>query len=138
MMSRLIYSALLPAMIASAAPARRKYVCKSPSPVLECYWTHGRLGFTNGTPSLRLWKIGTTRILGIYSGPEAYLGDQSGENLDNENPQLPTNIGAKLKAFHNEIYADFEICPLEPEKPQTMQPACIMAARNIVVEDFSK
>jgi hypothetical protein len=31
------------------------------------------------------------------------------------------------------MFADFEICPLEPEKPQTMQAACIDSAKNIVM-----
>jgi len=32
------------------------------------------------------------------------------------------------------IFADFEVCPLEPEKLGTMQAACIESAKNIVVE----
>jgi len=33
-----------------------------------------------------------------------------------------------------DVYADFEVCPLEPEKPGAMQAACIESAKNIVVE----
>jgi len=32
------------------------------------------------------------------------------------------------------IFANFEVCPLEAEKPGTMQAACIESAKNIVVE----
>jgi hypothetical protein len=32
------------------------------------------------------------------------------------------------------IFADFEVCPFEPEKEGSMQPACIESAKNIVVE----
>jgi len=32
------------------------------------------------------------------------------------------------------IFANFEVCPLEPEKPGAMQAACIESAKNIVVE----
>ncbi|MGC2163200.1 MAG: hypothetical protein WA634_14910 [Silvibacterium sp.] len=113
----------------------RRYVCKTPKLAPSCYWTRGQLKFWEGTPSLRLWKIGTRRILGIYSGPATYPGDLDG---DNEHPELPPNVQAKLKPFENQIYADFEVCPLEPEKPKTMQAACLEAAKNIVVDNFSK
>jgi hypothetical protein len=34
----------------------------------------------------------------------------------------------------NGIYADFEVCPLEPEKPGVMQAACIESAKDIDIE----
>jgi len=132
----LLLAMLFVTISAETSPAYvRKYVCKTPKLAPSCYWTHGRLEFTEGTPALRLWKIGTRRILGIYSGPETYPGDL---NLDNENPELPANLQGRLNGFENRIYADFEVCPLEPEKPETMQAACIEAAKNIVVVDDSK
>ncbi len=48
---------------------KRKIPCKIPANAASCYWTHGRLGYSNGTPEFRLWKIGTMRMLGIYGGP---------------------------------------------------------------------
>jgi hypothetical protein len=97
---------------------------------MSCYWARGRLGVTNGAPAFRLWKIGTRRVLGIYNGPSV---DRS-ESLDNENPELPENLTRKFKPLENRVYADFEICPLEPEKLGEMQAACIESAKNIVVE----
>jgi hypothetical protein len=89
---------------------------------------------TMGTPAFRLWKIGTNRLLGIYSGPGAYQHeDQLG---DNEHPELPENVRRKFSPGKNWIFADFEVCPLEPEKKSAMQAACIESARNIVVEKF--
>jgi hypothetical protein len=82
----------------------------------------------NGTPSYRLWKIGTHRILGIYSGPSV---DRYG--LDNESPEFPPNIEKNLDSYNNVIYADFEVCPLEPEKTETMQAVCIESAKNLFV-----
>ena len=71
-------------------------------------------------------------MLGIYSGPSMYVnGDVTG---DNENPEFPANVNAKFMPNENRIFADFEICPLEPVKPGTMQAACIEAAKNIVIE----
>jgi hypothetical protein len=74
-------------------------------------------------------RLGTKRLLGIYSGPGV---DKYG--LDNENPELPANVRRKLKPGENWIFADFEVCPLEPEKPGAMQAVCIESAKNIVVE----
>ena len=83
----------------------------------------------NGTPAYRLWKIGTHRILGIYSGPSV---DRWG--LDNENPEFPLNVERNLDSYNNVIFADFEVCPLEPERSGVMQAACIETAKNLFVE----
>jgi hypothetical protein len=55
---------------------------------------------------------------------------------DNEAPELPTNVGRIFDPNNNRIFAEFEVCPLEPEKAGAMQPACIEAAKNIFVETF--
>jgi len=120
----------------AAAGSKRKIPCKTPAIASSCYWTHGRLRMSNGNPSYRLWKIGTNRLLGIHSGPSADL-----YGLDNESPEFPSNVWQKLwvsipknSPWPNTIFADFEVCPLEPEKRGAMQAACIEAAKNIVVE----
>jgi hypothetical protein len=114
-------------------PAKRKIECKTPDNSAACNWAHGRLSFYNGTPALRLWKVGTHRILGIYSGPDAWKRDA----LDNEHPELPANVERALKPFQNVIFADFEICPLEPEVAGEMQGACIQSAKNVVIGEYS-
>lgn len=114
-----------------ARPASgRKIPCKTVENAAACYWAHGRLSVYNGTPSFRLWKIGTHRIMGIYSGPEGEKRDA----LDNEHPELPANVGRALKPFQNVVFADFEICPLEPEVAGNMQAVCIESAKNIVAD----
>jgi hypothetical protein len=108
----------------------REISCKTKENANSCYWTHGRLVVANGNPSYRLWKIGTHRILGIYSGPSV---DRNG--LDNEGPELPSNVERKLRDHdsYNDLFGDFEVCPLEPEKLNAMQAACIESAKNIVI-----
>ena len=68
--------------------------------------------------------------MGIYSGPEGEKRDA----LDNEHPELPANVGRALKPFQNVVFADFEICPLEPEVAGNMQAVCIESAKNIVAD----
>ena len=120
--------------------SERTIPCKTPEIAHSCYWTRGRLSMANGNPSYRLWKIGTHRLLGIYSGPVAFNGRAQEEYaLDNEGPQLPPNVEDALwrsvkGPWPNIIYADFEVCPLDKEKPETMQAACIESAKDIVVK----
>ncbi len=113
------------------AGGKRKIPCKTPANESYCYWTHGRLSLYNGTPAFRLWEIGTHRLLGIFSGPSVDLvHDDLG---DNEHPEFPLNLQVKFHPTENRIVADFEVCPLEPQHPHTMQAACIEAAKNIAV-----
>jgi hypothetical protein len=79
---------------------------------------------------MRLWKVGTHHLLGIFSGPNAEKHDE----LDNEHPEFPPNIEHVFMPLQNRVFADFEVCPLEPERPGVMQAACIESAKNIVVE----
>jgi hypothetical protein len=129
---------------ARGTAARRKIPCKTPKIAPSCYWTHGRLQWGNGTPSWRLWKIGTNRILGIHSGANAERFDP----LDNEHPEFPAPLDKAYDADYQHkrqvndpdieipdvVFADFEVCPLEPERAGQMQSACIESAKNIVVE----
>jgi hypothetical protein len=107
----------------------RSIPCKTPRNAASCYWTHGRIGFYNGTPAIRLWKIGTNRLLGIYSGPSV---DRYG--LDNEEPQMPANLKHMFKPAGTQVYGHFEVCPLEPEREGAMQAACIESAKSLVAK----
>jgi hypothetical protein len=113
------------------ATPKRKIPCKTLENAKACYWTHGRLGAGNGTPAFRLWKVGTDRLLGVYSGPSIDWR----YSLDNENPERPANLLLKFKPLENRAYGDFEVGPLEPEKSGHMQAACVESAKNIVTEE---
>jgi hypothetical protein len=108
---------------------RRKVACKAAENAKTCYWTHGRVSLYNGNPTLRLWKIGTHRLLGIYSGPGAGPFDDG--LADEDDVELPVNL-MKHDFTKSSVFGDFEVCPLAPEKEGRMQPACIESARNIV------
>jgi hypothetical protein len=46
--------------------------CKTnPKVVGACYTVHGRATFGPGTPALRIWPVGTKRMLGVTAGPRA-------------------------------------------------------------------
>jgi hypothetical protein len=124
----------LPTTGAERPAHARKIPCKTEAIAASCYWAHGRLQYGNGTPSLRLWKTGTNRLLGIFSGPS--VNTRFDDKGDNENPELPENVSKYLRLAQSRIWADFEICPLEPEHTGVMQSACIEAAKNVFVEKF--
>jgi hypothetical protein len=88
-----------PSSIAAGRP--RKIPCKTEANEKSCYWTHGRLMAHMGTPAFRLWKIGTHRMLAIYSGTSVdFAVDDLG---DNEHPEFPSNIQRVFRPTKNGI-----------------------------------
>ncbi len=70
--------------------------------------------------------------------PVAFNGQDERYELDNENPELPSNVHHALWQsvegdWPNVIFANFEVCPLNNERPEVMQAACIESAKNIVI-----
>lgn len=108
----------------------RNIPCKTDENASMCYWTHGRLSFYNGGSNYRIWKVGTKRILAVFSGPSRF---PPRTDADRENPEFPANVDAVFRPPDNWIYADFEVCPLEPEHPGWMQAVCVESAKKIVL-----
>lgn len=132
---------------ASHIPEARKIPCKTPENASSCYWTHGRLDFYTVYPPLRIWKIGSRRILAVYSGPSAFPArDTSHLYL----PELPSNLARLYRDRANwdepepllddyvrnarSIVADFEVCPLAEEKPRKMRPVCVEEVRKVALD----
>lgn len=108
---------------------KRKISCKTSENAASCYWTRGRLQEYEGTPAYRLWKIGTHHLFGIYSGRSAWRGNRLAP--DNEDPEFPPSVRTLIRSGSVQVFGDFEICPLEPERPGFMQAACIESANNL-------
>jgi hypothetical protein len=123
------------ALWAQAVPqnaAKRKIPCKTAENAASCHWTHGRITIGNGTPAYRLWKVGTKRLLAIYSGPSTYHDPLS---LDNEDPDFPANVEKIWSPrVYRPLYGDFEVCPLAPEHSGAMRPVCVESAKNLFVD----
>lgn len=78
-------------------------------PVGEPFRVHGRLSVYNGSPSCRIWIVGTNRILGI---------DETGE----ECPISPSLLQILKEDINDRyIYADFVVSPLTRYKKGVMQ-----------------
>lgn len=110
--------------------------CKRNSRLVgECFITHGRMSFYNGTHNIRLWPIGTHRLLGVEYVPGSV------ENPTDEHPDgiywMPVEL-SDTSTFGVEIYGDFDVCPLSKKRPGAMQFVCVESARNLTVKDYNK
>ncbi len=108
-------------LLGSLSFAESKRPCKAnPYQVAPCFTVHGRLTINVGSPSARIWRIGTKRILGVS---ERY----------SQVRQVPQSLEEKLKP-DVAIYGDFEVCPFTKDRPGEMQLVCIESASNLVVK----
>jgi hypothetical protein len=103
-------------------------VCKGNPQVVEtCFTVHGRATVGPGTPALRIWPIGTKRMLGVTAGPVAD---------DADDPICPKNMLAFSKG-DEEVFGDFEVCPFTPERKSEMQMVCVQSASKLIVKPAS-
>jgi len=87
-----------------------------------CFTVHGRLSLYNGSPSARIWQIGSNRILGVTES----------RCVEPECPQMPDEL-RKMLNWEECIFAEFLVCPFTESKPEHMQFVCIESARNLHV-----
>jgi len=101
-----------------------KPTCKGNKKLVgDCFTVHGRMQAGNGTPSVRIWRVGTKRMLGV---PEAPVdGDPDVASL----PHLIYETNIRDQA----VFADFVVCPLTKEKPGEMQMVCVESATHLVL-----
>ena len=110
-------------LIASQRSIEPQAGCRrNPEIVDKCRTIHGRLFISNGTPSMRIWPVGTNRILGV---------------TPSENEIVPEIIKQHVN-LDTRLYGDFEVCPFTKEKPGEMQIVCVKAASKLVGERFVK
>lgn len=86
-----------------------------------CYQVQGRLSLWNGSPGVRLWVIGTKRVLGV------------GTLEDDEYNIMPAKVSSQFLNTATQVFADFQVCPFEKDIPGHMRMVCIEAAKNMIV-----
>jgi hypothetical protein len=94
-----------------------------PQLVGKCFSVHGRLSTYNGNPAVRLWRIGTRRVLGVSDQRFSLSGYRN----------IPEDLSKQLDG-ENEILGNFLVCPFTRPRPGEMQLICIESAKNIVVK----
>jgi hypothetical protein len=90
----------------------------------KCFKVHGRLSVYNGTPSIRLWPVGSKRLLGILD-PEN-ISVEPGPSI------IPPSVRERLD-WDKEVFGDYLVCPLSRSKPGRMQTVCIESGKNLIV-----
>lgn len=89
-----------------SAPMR----CKTNHSVVgECFKVRGRMNYWNGTPSTRIWIVGTHRMLGLPC----------------EDFGLPEDVRAHFSDFDDEVTGLFEVCPVSTYRKGAMQMVCV-------------
>ena len=112
-------------MGAQSPTAETAETCRSRSDLVgKCFTVHGRLSVYNGTPSIRLWPIGTKRLLGVLDPTD--ISAVPGPNT------IPASVASKLD-FDKEVFGDFLVCPLTHSRPGRMQTICIESGKNLFV-----
>lgn len=95
--------------------------CRSnPDVVAACFSLHGRISLWNGSPSLRIWRIGTNRVLGV---------------LPSESPIIPSALRRYL-ALGVRVYGNFVVCPFTAQTPGSIQMVCVQSASRVVIQDL--
>jgi hypothetical protein len=117
-----VLAAILLLAIAAFSETRK---CKgNPQVVGACYVVHGRATFGNGTPALRIWPVGTKRMLGVTAAPGA---------VDADDPICPKNM-MRFDSNVEGIFGDFEVCPFTPKRAGSMQMVCVQSATKLFVK----
>jgi hypothetical protein len=107
----------------SPPPAADKSCREHPQLIGKCFKVRGRLSTYNGNPAVRLWRIGTGRVLGVSDQRFSLPGYRN----------IPEDLAKQLDGQNN-IYGDFLVCPFTRPRPREMQLMCIESAQNIVVK----
>lgn len=94
---------------------------KHPGVIGPAFKIRGVLSYWNGAPGVRIWKVGTKRILGVSEG-RFYR-----EGYCNLPKWLPTIT------FDEEITGDFVLYPFTKDKPEEMRLVCIDTVYNMKV-----
>jgi len=105
------------------APVQGEPPChENPNLVGPCLRIRGVLRPWNGSPTYRISRIGTKRILGIDEWSKRLAGYCG----------LPQYLLDTIEVGHKEIVADFVVCPLTKSRPGVMQMVCVDSATHIV------
>ena len=125
----LLWSALLIGLsvpaLADGTPCAKSRVI-----VGQCFVVRGQMFFPNGNPSVRISRLGTKRILGVLDGAKSDASDDV----------LPADLRSKLGPEWDkfDVYGDFDVCPLAPERPGHMQFVCLKDARHVNLVRFQE
>ncbi|HXA17752.1 MAG TPA: hypothetical protein VN380_12220 [Thermoanaerobaculia bacterium] len=91
--------------------------CKAnPALAGSCFVVRGRLSAYNGTPTFRIWPVGTHCLLGV---------------IPSEDPRsLPGELRG-VAGFEQDVFGTFTVCPFTKRRAGVMQFVCVETVRNV-------
>jgi len=91
-----------------------------------CFTVRGRLEIWNGTPSVRIWPVGTRRMLGVVTASGSPDGG----------PLMPPPVQALIDQAPDQgaVYGDYRVCPLTRDQPGRMRAVYILGATRLRAE----
>jgi hypothetical protein len=109
---------------AQAADSDRLHSCQAVAAVQEpSVVVHGRLYAANGGGSgFRIWRIGTNRLLWVTAKVD---------------PSLPREVRETFRGFEEELYGDFTLVPIRPERAGVMREVCLVSGAHLVVKSIA-
>jgi hypothetical protein len=115
-----IAASVILAVLSSAKPAGGAPPIKAAGP---CHVVRGRLAIWNGNPAVRIWPVGTNRMLGVATAE----GEADGDGL------VPRQVQRLIDPAPEEtvVYGDYEVCPLTRLRPGRMQMVFIAKAAHL-------
>jgi len=121
---KIAYISLFAALLTAPLQSQQHRLCKgNPDLVGECFHVHGRVYIANGGPQMRIWRVGTDRVLGVVPSEDEIIPDKLNKALFNDAGELA-----------NDVYGDFDVCPFTKRKPEEMQMVCVESASHLVVK----
>ena len=123
--SALLFLLMAPLCALAQTPAREtgeKPCREHPQLIGKCFTVRGRLAVYNGAPALRIWRVGTRRVLGVSEQKFSVAGYRN----------IPKEIEEQINQ-DVEIFGDFLVCPFTRSRPGEMQLVCIDGVKNLVV-----
>jgi len=102
---------------------------ESPKVVDQCFTIRGRLIIYNGGWQLRIWPVGTKRLLAVVD-PNGIWDDTTSQ--ESGAPYMTPEVKKALNFGDNAVFADYTLCPLTKDIPEHMRHVCMVDAKNIV------
>jgi hypothetical protein len=82
----------------------------------SCFVVRGRLSAYNGSPTFRIWPIGSHRLIGVVPSEDAR--------------SLPAELRG-VAGFDHDVFGTFTVCPFTRSKTGVMQFVCVEAVRDV-------
>ncbi len=80
------------------------------------------MSFYNGAPTVRIWRVGTSRMLGVSEQRFSVEGYYN----------LPASVRRRL-SWDSDLFGDFVVCPFTHEAPGVMRLVCVDSATKVVM-----